>query len=179
MQWDLTARSDATVVGPPQRASINLGTGTALPLSSAELEVPYYLNAHYWWAYIHPTAVQLFERQWLINLILWGNYARLRDAVMAEMGDSLPGRTLQVACAYGDLTTRLSARVADGGLMDIVDVLPIQLSNLRKKLLRNAPVRLLAMDSSNLNLPDASYDRALVFFLLHEQPSHYRERTLS
>jgi ubiquinone/menaquinone biosynthesis C-methylase UbiE len=62
--------------------------------------------------------------------------------------------------------------------MDIVDVLPIQLSNLRKKLPRNAPVRLLAMDSSNLNLPDATYDRALIFFLLHEQPSQYRERTL-
>src|SRR6266508_3089179 len=63
--------------------------------------------------------------------------------------------------------------------MDIVDVLPIQLGNLRKKLPRNAPVRLLAMDSSNLTLSDASYDRALIFFLLHEQPSHYRERTLS
>jgi SAM-dependent methyltransferase len=25
----------------------------------------------------------------------------------------------------------------------------------------------------------ASYDRALIFFLLHEQPSQYRERTLS
>ena len=172
MQWDLTARSDAAVIGPPQRASINPGTGTlALPSSSAELDVPYYLNAHYWWAYIHPAAVQLFERQWLINLILWGNYARLRDAVMAEMGDSLAGRTLRVACAYGDLTTRLSARVADGGRMDIVDVLPIQLSNLRKKLPRNAPVRLLAMDSINLNLSDASYDRVLVFFLFHEQPS--------
>jgi SAM-dependent methyltransferase len=72
----------------------------------------------------------------------------------------------------------LSARVADGGIMDIVDVLPIQLSNLRKKLPRNAPVRLLAMDSTNLNLPDASYERALIFFLLHEQPSHYREQTL-
>src|SRR5262245_25716585 len=120
MQWDLTARSDAAVIslrfGRPQAAS--LGTGaTALPLSPAELEVPHYLNAHYWWAYIHPTAVQLFERQWLVNLILWGNYARLRDAVMAEMGDSLPGRTLQVACVYGDLTTRVSARVAEGGLM--------------------------------------------------------------
>jgi ubiquinone/menaquinone biosynthesis C-methylase UbiE len=184
MQWDLTTQGDAAVIpspfGRPQRASVSLGTGaTALPLSPAELEVPYYLNAHYWWAYIHPTAVQLFERQWLVNLILWGNYARLRDAVMAEMGDSLPGRTLQVACVYGDLTTRLSARVAEGGLMDIVDVLPIQLGNLRKKLPRNAPVRLLAMDSSNLNLPDASYDRALIFFLLHEQPSQYRERTLS
>jgi ubiquinone/menaquinone biosynthesis C-methylase UbiE len=184
MQWDLTAQSDAAVIPPlfgrQQQANGSLRTSTAaLPLSPAELEVPYYLNAHYWWAYIHPAAVQLFERQWLVNLILWGNYARLRDAVMAEMGDSLPGRTLQVACVYGDLTTRLSARVADGGLMDIVDVLSIQLNNLRKKLPRNAPVRLLAMDSSNLNLPDASYDRALIFFLLHEQPSQYRERTLS
>jgi ubiquinone/menaquinone biosynthesis C-methylase UbiE len=31
----------------------------------------------------------------------------------------------------------------------------------------------------NLKLPDASYDRALVFFLLHEQPREWRERTLS
>jgi ubiquinone/menaquinone biosynthesis C-methylase UbiE len=184
MQWDLTAQNDAAVtLSPFARAQqLNLGPGTsatALPLGPAELQVPHYLNAHYWWAYIHPTAVHLFERQWLVNLILWGNYARLRDAVMAELGDSLPGRTLQVACAYGDLTTRLSARVAAGGLLDIVDVLPIQLSNLRKKLAQNAPVRLLAMDSTNLNLPDASYDRALIFFLLHEQPSHYREQTLS
>ena len=35
------------------------------------------------------------------------------------------------------------------------------------------------MDSTNLDLPDASYDRVLIFFLLHEQPCHYRERTLS
>src|SRR6266511_788855 len=184
MQLDLTAQSDAAVMpslfGRQQQSNVNLGASTAaLPLSPAVLEVPDYLNAHYWWTYIHPTAVQLFERQWLVNLILWSNYGRLCDAVMAEMGDSLPGRTLQVACVYGDLTTRLSVRVADGGLMDVVDVLPIQLGNLRKKLPRNAPVRLLAMDSSNLNLPDASYDRALIFFLLHEQPSQYRERTLS
>jgi len=184
MQWDYTAQSDAGVIPSPfaraQQTNLGLGTrATALQLDAGELQVPHYLNAHYWWAYIHPTAVQVFERQWLVNLILWGNYARLCDAVMAEMGGSLPGRTLQVACAYGDLTTRLSARVAAGGLLDIVDVLPIQLSNLRNKLPRHAPVRLLAMDSTNLNLPDASYDRALIFFLLHEQPSQYRERTLS
>jgi ubiquinone/menaquinone biosynthesis C-methylase UbiE len=183
MLWDVTARSDAAVIFPafagPQQGTTLCASAATLPLSPAELEVPHYLNAHYWWAYIHPTAVHVFERQWLVNLILWGNYARLRDAVIAEMGDSLPGRTLQVACVYGDLSARLSARIAEGGHMDIVDVLPIQLSNLRKKLPRNAPVRLLPMDSSNLNLPDASYDRALIFFLLHEQPSQYRERTLS
>ena len=35
------------------------------------------------------------------------------------------------------------------------------------------------MDSTDLKLADASYDRALIFFLLHEQPHHYRERTIS
>jgi len=59
--------------------------------------VPYYLKTYYWWAYVHPRAVKLFERQWLANLILWGNYARLRDAALGELGESLPGRTLQVA----------------------------------------------------------------------------------
>ena len=66
--------------------------------------VPDYLTAHYWWAYVHPNAVKVFERQWLVNLILWGNYRRLRDAALEDLGESLPGRTLQVACVYGDLT---------------------------------------------------------------------------
>jgi ubiquinone/menaquinone biosynthesis C-methylase UbiE len=38
---------------------------------------------------------------------------------------------------------------------------------------------LLSMDSADLKIPDASYDRALLFFLLHEQPASYRARTLS
>jgi ubiquinone/menaquinone biosynthesis C-methylase UbiE len=124
--------------------------------------------------------VRVFERQWLVNLILWGNYARLRDAALSEFGEVLSGRTLQVACAYGDLTGKLSAHVgAGGGSIDVVDVLPIQLTNLRKKLPSGAPVRCLRMDSADLNLADASYDRALLFFLLHEQPQGHRERTLS
>ena len=147
--------------------------------SSQGPAVPDYLNTHYWWAYIHPRAVKLFERQWLINLILCGNYVRLRDAALAEMGESLPGATLQVACVYGDLTNQLSRRAAaGGGSIDVVDVLPIQLKNLRSKLPAGAPARLLNMDAQELKLPDASYDRVLVFFLLHEQPRAWRERTL-
>jgi ubiquinone/menaquinone biosynthesis C-methylase UbiE len=96
------------------------------------------------------------------------------------MTELLHGRSLQVACAYGDLTSHLLAEVTStGGSLDVIDVLPIQLQNLRQKLPKNAPTRLLAMDSTQLRLPDASYDQALVFFLLHEQPSHYRERTMS
>jgi ubiquinone/menaquinone biosynthesis C-methylase UbiE len=147
---------------------------------SRGVRVPFYLTTYYWWAYIHPNAVKLFERQWLVNLILWGNYARLRDAALAELGECLPGNTLQVACVYGDLTRQLTERAASaGGRIDVVDVLAVQLRNLRRKLPMEAPVGLFAMDSTNLDLPDASYDRAVVFFLLHEQPAHYRVRTLS
>ena len=42
-----------------------------------------YLKRHYWWAYVHPNAVRVFERDWLVNLILWGNYPRLRNAASA------------------------------------------------------------------------------------------------
>jgi ubiquinone/menaquinone biosynthesis C-methylase UbiE len=142
--------------------------------------VPHYLAAHYWWAYVHPNAVKVFERQWLVNAILWGNYRRLRDAALAELSDNLSGETLQVACVYGDLTCRLAEKVAAaGGSLAVIDVLPVQLQNLRRKLPHGAPVQLLAMDSAQLDVPDAHYDRALIFFLLHEQPLRYRKRTLS
>jgi ubiquinone/menaquinone biosynthesis C-methylase UbiE len=141
---------------------------------------PHYLIAHYWWADVHPRAVWFFERQWLVNLILWGHYPRLRDAAMEELGDVLSGTTLQVACVYGDLTGQLISRVTAGeGRIDIVDALPVQLENPRSKLPSGAPARLLTMDSADLKIAQGSYDRALLFFLLHEQPSHHRERTLS
>jgi ubiquinone/menaquinone biosynthesis C-methylase UbiE len=141
--------------------------------------IPAYLRLHYWWAYVHPGAVRLFERAWLVNLILWFNYRRLADAALAALGGELPGRTLQIACVYGDLTEGLSRRAsaALGGL-DVVDVLPIQLRNLARKLPSDAPARLLMRNAEDLALPDASYDRALLFFLLHEQPEDVRRRTL-
>jgi hypothetical protein len=38
---------------------------------------------------------------------------------------------------------------------------------------------LLTTDSTSLSLPSASYDQALVFFLLHERPALYRGQMLS
>lgn len=149
----------------------------SLPLTDP---IPSYLDTYYWWAYVHPQAVRIFERQWLANAILWGNYARLRDAALNEFDGRLDGRTLQVACAYGDLTSRLCTHLpAQGGTLDVVDILPIQIDNLRRKLPASAPVRLHTMDSAALDFADARFDRALLFFLLHEQPRDVRERTLA
>jgi ubiquinone/menaquinone biosynthesis C-methylase UbiE len=147
---------------------------------SDKVKVPNYLNAHYWWAYVHPNAVWFFERPWLVNLILFGNYRRLRDAALAEFAAPLPGRTLQAACVYGDLTPRLYRQVSESdGRLDVVDVLPIQLENLAKKLPEDSTARLLCMDSTNLDVRPGHYDRALIFFLLHEQPAAERKKTLS
>ena len=66
--------------------------------------IPDYLQETYWWAYLHPRAVKIFEHQWIVNLILWGNFARLRDLALDELGTRIPGRTLQVACVYGVLS---------------------------------------------------------------------------
>jgi ubiquinone/menaquinone biosynthesis C-methylase UbiE len=144
----------------------------------AQLAIPSYLQETYWWAYVHPNAVSFFERQWLVNLILWGNFARLRDAALAELGPEVPGRTLQVACVYGNFSEHLAARIAPGGSLDVVDVLPIQLRNLREKLPASAPVTLHQRDSTALGFADASYDQVILFFLLHEQPEAARRKTL-
>ena len=149
-------------------------------LKNAEaLAVPAYLRANYWWAYVSPRAVRIFERQWLVNLILWGNYRRLRDAALAVFGDRLGGRSLQIACVYGDLTARWADRHGDQGRLDVVDILPVQLDNLERKLGCRPNIRLAVADSSALNCAAAQYDRALLFFLLHEQPQSVRRASVA
>ncbi len=166
---------------PPSGSAIS---ATALPPGFAvakrgALPIPRYLEQMYWWAYVHPRAVHLFERDWLVNTILFGNYGRLRDAALAELGETVQGRTLQVACVYGDLTPRLRERLGNEAGLDVVDILPIQLKNLAGKLPADERVALLQGDSSSLACPSASYDQVLLFFLLHEQPEHVRRATLS
>jgi ubiquinone/menaquinone biosynthesis C-methylase UbiE len=148
-------------------------------LDRVSVEVPAYLVETYWWAYVNPAAVRFFERQWLVNLILWGHFGRLRDAALRALGDAPSGRTLQIACVYGDLTERLSRRIPVGSTLDVVDVLPVQLDNLKRKLSPDSTVNVRLGDSASLGAASASYDRVLLFFLLHEQPESVRRETLA
>lgn len=141
--------------------------------------IPDYLQNTYWWAYLHPTAVRLFERQWLVNLILWGNFSRLRDWVLDVLGSKIDHPVLQIACVYGNFSQGIAARLGEHGKLDVVDVAPIQLTNLRRKLQADPRIRLHHQDSSALHFPDASFDSTLLFFLLHEQPAGVRRATLS
>ncbi len=171
--------------------STGLGGEIAVP------PIPDYLEKVYWWAYLHPKAVHVFERDWLVNLILWGNYRTLCDAALAELGESGgltegeaegqaaggagPGerRFLQVACVYGDLTERLLGQMGTQDRLDVIDVAPIQLDNLQRKLRPDARWHPHQQDASALRFADGTFDRTLLFFLLHEQPEEVRRATLA
>lgn len=159
-----------------QELAEKLNPAAALP---PVLAVPSYLEEVYWWAYVHPNAVRVFERQWLVNAILWGNFSRLRDAALDAMALPEAARLLQVACVYGDLTARIAARMGSGTQLDVVDILPVQLGNLKRKLNGHPDIALFQRNSADLGFADGSYDRTLLFFLLHEQPEAVRLQTLA
>jgi ubiquinone/menaquinone biosynthesis C-methylase UbiE len=160
---------------PSQRA-----LDSARPQSPGrERGIPRYLVERYWWAYLHPTAIGFFDHPWIVNLILWGNFARLRRAAFDALGPGpLAGRTLQVACVYGDLTPRLADRLPTDAALDVIDVVPKQLTRLRGKVAHQPNVSLRRSNSTQLGGADGRYDRALIFFLLHEQPEAVRRATL-
>lgn len=157
----------------PQDASL------AAPAARVAVAVPEYLEKTYWWAYTHPNAVRVFERQWLVNLILWGNFSRLRDLALAEMGEVIHGKALQVACVYGNFTQKLAQRLGPQAHLNVVDVAPVQIDNLHAKLGPQRQVSVLQQDATALQFDDASHDSVVVFFLLHEMPADVRKKTIA
>ncbi|HAO33439.1 MAG TPA: rhodoquinone biosynthesis methyltransferase RquA [Candidatus Competibacter sp.] len=143
------------------------------------VQVPLYLQETYWWAYVHPAAVRFFERQWLVNLILWGNFNRLRDLALDELGASVRGDILQVACVYGNFTEHLIRRLDPTARLAVVDVAQVQLENLKNKLPDPSRISIHHQDSTDLRFADASHDCVVVFFLLHEQPEAVRAQTVA
>jgi ubiquinone/menaquinone biosynthesis C-methylase UbiE len=160
-----------------QQLDTSLNAIAAVP--HAPVVVPDYLEKTYWWAYTHPNAVRVFERQWLVNLILWGNFSRLRDLALQEMGTVISGQVLQVACVYGNLTEHLIRRLDPLAHLSVIDVAPVQIKNLHEKLGDRHQVTILQQDASHMGFADASQDATLVFFLLHEMPVEVRRQTIA
>eukprot|EP01013_Petalomonas_cantuscygni_P022114 TRINITY_DN4217_c0_g1_i1.p1 TRINITY_DN4217_c0_g1~~TRINITY_DN4217_c0_g1_i1.p1 ORF type:complete len:351 (+),score=55.48 TRINITY_DN4217_c0_g1_i1:162-1214(+) len=173
--------------------------------------LPRYLHDTYWWAYTTDMAVKVFERPWLVNAILWGNFRRLSSTAIEEVSAAVnrapalhaPGeapatdadtnvnsprpRVLQVACVYGDLTPRILEAVPRAEVT-VVDVAPVQVANLCRKLTAHAanrpgvplaPWSVKHMDATRLGFADESYDAVLLFFLLHEVPCEARTAALA
>ena len=118
---------------------------------------PIIFRTTYWWAYLHPRSFWFFEREWVVNLILWGNMKKLTNAVLDEMELQPGSSVLQVACVYGDFSNRLASHLGQTqSRLSVVDVAPIQIRNVEKKLKGHDNVSVFHQDSTSLSFPDNS-----------------------
>lgn len=142
--------------------------------------IPDYLQDTYWWAYLHPKSPWFFDRNWVVNLILWGNMKKLTDAVLNDMRLELHSCVLQVACVYGDFSNHLATHLEQtSSSLNIVDVTPMQLSNIKNKLAGHGNFSFHHQDSTQMSFADDSFEKTVVFFLLHEQPEEARRHTVA
>lgn len=134
--------------------------------------IPSYLSDTYTWAYLSSLGTRVFDRQAVVNTILWGNARRLIRAVTGELQ---PGwRVLQPACVYGTFSADVARRLGPEGRLEVSDIAPIQVALTRRKLqgVANASVDLRdATDSGR-----GPFDAVTCFFLLHEVPEEYKHR---
>lgn len=143
--------------------------------------LPGYLLHHYWWAYVWPPAVWLFDHQPIINAILFGNYRRITDHTLDLLLQDDPGRTLQIASVYGLLIPTLARRFTSENPLHLIDISPIQLRRARAKIAAAGAAgnaRLFEMNAEALHFENNAFDSVLLFLLLHEMPPAARRRTL-
>ncbi len=137
--------------------------------------LPAYLQQIYHWAYLDRRLLGWLDRPQVVSAILWGNANRLIDAALAEFR---PGqRVLQAAAVYGDFSLRLAHRLGEEGALDVLDVAPLQIANLRRKARSVRNLRARVHDLSD-PLPN-SYAGICCFFLLHEVPTEVRCRIVA
>lgn len=138
--------------------------------------VPEYLARYYWWAYLWPRGIWLFDHQPVINAILFGQYDKLLNKTLAQVETRSGARLLQLTCVYGKLTPSLLA--VTGGDVHLCDVADGQLQLARRKT-RHLAARcpLTRMNAECLGYANEAFDQVIVFFLLHEMPAEARRHT--
>lgn len=137
---------------------------------SSQGSLPYYLNKYYRWAYVTPRAQRFWDKSVPINAVLFGNYSRLRDAVL----DKVPSgsRVVQLGACYGDLTPRLNDKA---GKLTVVDCVQSQLDIVKRK----CDARTVLSDAKGSSLATGSADVVVMFFLLHELPHEWKQKVLT
>ncbi len=138
--------------------------------------VPEYLARYYWWAYLWPWGIWLFDHQPVINAILFGQYNKLLNKTQRLVEISADARLLQLTCVYGKLTPSL-LDICQGDI-HLCDAADGQLQLARRKT-RHLAARcpLTRMNAECLGYANEAFDQVIVFFLLHEMPACARRNT--
>ncbi len=145
------------------------------PTPATENPLPSYLTQTYGWAYVNPRNVRLLDRDIVVSTILFFNARRLMKMAVDEFS---PGQhVLQSACVYGDFTRRLLTRLGDKGTLDVIDVAPVQIANLKRKMPGSPNLHTHlgnAAQPETYAVLNSPFDAVCCFFLLHEIPADER-----
>ena len=148
--------------------------------------LPEYLAKHYWWAYLSPRGVKFFDRPFMVNRILWGQYHKIaKDAVNLFSSENKLVHAKQkvagISCAYGEFFPELAKHDNVEQLL-LFDIAPIQLSQMQKKI----PAQVLAnkcqlflSNAEQISIANQSVNSSVLFFLLHELPVLARANVLA
>lgn len=138
---------------------------------------------HVYPIYSNMRLIRLVDFQPVIAAILLFQYDRLVSIITSGLRRMTlqDGRVLITSCAFGNVMPRVAraARRAGARELQVVDIIENELLHARSKML-DAPGSLSfhRQDATALELPDASVDANVLFFLLHELPHPLKEQAL-
>jgi len=148
---------------------------------NARSGIPDYLAKNYWWAYLSPVGVALFDHPFIVNRILWGQYHHLVKDCSALLGQQKTDKLAQISCAYGEIIPNAGIG-ANAEQIYLLDVASIQLEKAYAKIKNNDVAdrfTLLRANAESLPLATNSMDTSLIFFLLHELPESSRKAVIN
>ena len=147
---------------------------------NGQRKMPEYLAKNYWWAYLSPIGVNIFDHPFIVNRILWGQYHKIAKDTVKLLATESDYKLAQISCAYGEIIPKVGAE-ANTKDVYLFDVAPIQLDQARKKIAHNNTqdhFTLFEANAERIPLNDNSMDTSLIFFLLHELPEKVRKNVL-
>ena len=146
-----------------------------IPLTDSTADLlPAYLRDVYTWAYLTPSTAKFFDRQVVVQAILWGNAKRLIGDVLDALQ---PGdRVFQPAAVYGDFSRLVARRVGPQGRLEVRDIAPFQVRLTRRKLADLPQANVGCADAADPE--DGEYDAVACFFLLHEVPDYVKVQVI-
>jgi ubiquinone/menaquinone biosynthesis C-methylase UbiE len=139
--------------------------------------------AHVYPIYSNARLIRLVDYQPIISAILLFQYSRLVSMITRGLHQTnLHGRQVLItSCAFGNVMPRVVKAAVHAGARKVLmaDIIRNELDHARVKLRDYADKTEYAVDNATaMQLPDASVDANVMFFLLHELPHHLKEQAL-
>ena len=139
--------------------------------------------AHVYPIYSNMRLIRLVDYQPIISAILLFQYSRLVSMIThgLHMTDLTGKQVLITSCAFGNVMPRVVEASVQSGASKVLmaDIIENELDHARGKLTQyEGKTEYLVDNATAMQLPDASVDANVMFFLLHELPHHLKEEAL-